>query len=55
MLIYAMFLLPSVMLGIGIPLVILWAVAGFVLVIVASIRAYDGERFRYPLTIRFIR
>jgi uncharacterized Tic20 family protein len=55
MLIYALLLLPSVMLGIGIPLAALWAVAGFVLIIVASARASKGERFRYPLTIRFIR
>jgi uncharacterized Tic20 family protein len=55
MLIYGLLLVPSAILGIGIPLVVLWAAAGFVLVILASVRAYNGERFRYPITIRFVR
>ncbi len=40
---------------IGIPILILLWVLNTVLVIVASIKASDGELFRYPLTIRFIK
>jgi uncharacterized Tic20 family protein len=37
-----------------IPLAIAAAVAWFVLVIVAAVKANNGEDYRYPLTIRFI-
>jgi uncharacterized Tic20 family protein len=37
-----------------IPLAIAAAVAWFVLMIVAALRASRGERYRYPLTIRFV-
>ncbi len=40
---------------IGIPLLITLAVLNLVLVIIASIKANDGEPYRYPLTIRFIK
>jgi uncharacterized Tic20 family protein len=40
---------------IGIPLLILLWVLNTVLVIVASIKASDGELYRYPLTIHFIK
>ncbi|MGB8341715.1 MAG: DUF4870 domain-containing protein [Chthoniobacterales bacterium] len=40
---------------IGIPILIVLWVLNTVLVIVASIKASDGELFRYPLTIRFIK
>ena len=40
---------------IGIPILILLWVLNTVLVIVASIKASDGELLRYPLTIRFIK
>jgi uncharacterized protein len=40
---------------IGIPLLILLAIVDFVLIIVASIKSNNGERYRYPLTIRFIK
>lgn len=39
---------------IGIPLVIGGAIFWVVAVIIASVRANNGELFRYPLTIRFI-
>lgn len=39
---------------IGIPLLLGLLVAHIVLVIVAAIRANDGESYRYPVTIRFI-
>ena len=40
---------------IGIPILILLWLLNTVLVIVASIKASDGELYRYPLTIRFIK
>jgi uncharacterized Tic20 family protein len=40
---------------IGIPILIVLWLLNTVLVIVASIKASDGELFRYPLTIRFIK
>jgi uncharacterized Tic20 family protein len=39
---------------IGIPLLIVLWVLNTVLVIVASIKASEGQLYRYPLTIRFI-
>ncbi len=39
---------------IGIPILLLLWVLNTVLVIVASIKASEGELYRYPLTIRFI-
>ncbi len=40
---------------IGFALLGILAVYHFIVVIVAAVRARGGERFRYPLTIRFIR
>ncbi|NLT15568.1 MAG: DUF4870 domain-containing protein [Clostridiales bacterium] len=40
---------------IGILLVIALVILHIVLVVIASIRAYKGELYRYPLTIRFIK
>ena len=37
-----------------IPVLILASLAVLVLTIIASIKAYKGEPFKYPLTIRFI-
>lgn len=39
---------------IGIPLLILLGVAWLVFVIIAAIKANEGERYRYPFTLRFI-
>jgi uncharacterized Tic20 family protein len=39
---------------IGIPILIALGIAYLVLVVIASVRANNGEFFRYPLTIRFI-
>jgi uncharacterized Tic20 family protein len=55
MLIYAVLCVPLVVLIIGIPLLIAWGLAEIALIVVASVKANEGERFRYPLTIRFIR
>jgi len=43
-----------VILLVGIALLALVAVADFILVIVASMKANDGESYRYPFTIRLI-
>ncbi|MGH8093410.1 MAG: DUF4870 domain-containing protein [Chthoniobacterales bacterium] len=40
---------------IGIPILILLWILNTVLVIIASIKASDGELYRYPFTIRFIK
>jgi uncharacterized Tic20 family protein len=40
---------------IGIPILIALGLAYLVLVVIASVRANNGEFFRYPLTIRFVR
>jgi uncharacterized Tic20 family protein len=39
---------------IGIPLLIAVLVFQCVLVIIAAVRANEGERYRYPLTLRFV-
>lgn len=45
-------------LGLGFALFVLLPIGGLVwliLTIVAAVRANNGERYRYPLTIRFVR
>jgi len=39
---------------IGIPILILDGLLDLVLSVVAAIRANEGERYRYPISIRFI-
>jgi uncharacterized Tic20 family protein len=39
---------------VGIPLLIVLAIAGIVLAVVGAVKASDGILYRYPLTIRFI-
>ena len=39
---------------IGIPILIILWIMNTVFVIIASIRASEGELYRYPLTIRFL-
>ena len=41
--------------AIGIPLLILLVMANVILVIVASIKTSNNEKFRYPCTIHFIK
>lgn len=38
---------------IGIPLLVVLAIFDLVMIVVAAIKANDGVRYRYPLTIRF--
>jgi uncharacterized Tic20 family protein len=40
---------------IGIPLLIIIGVADIVLVIIASVKTNQGEKYQYPFTIRFIK
>ncbi len=55
MLLYEVIAIVFCFVLIGIPfLVALWAL-NIIFVIVASIKASDGELWRYPLTIRFIK
>jgi hypothetical protein len=55
MLIYDAVALVLCIVLIGIPILLLLWVLNTVLVIVASIKVSDGEFYRYPLTIRFIK
>ncbi len=55
MLIYDAVALILCLVLIGIPILLLLWVLNTVLVIVASIKASEGELYRYPLTIRFIK
>lgn len=55
MLIYTLASMLLICLCVGIALIVLIQVLNLVLVIVASIKASYGERYRYPLTIRFFK
>jgi uncharacterized Tic20 family protein len=55
MLIYDVIALLLCFVLIGIPILIMLWVFNIVLVIVASIKASEGQLYRYPLTIRFIK
>jgi uncharacterized protein len=53
-LLYALVAGILVIIGIGLLILIALGIAYVVLVVIASVRANNGELFRYPLTIRFI-
>jgi glycerate dehydrogenase len=55
MTIYALFAALLIIVLIGIPLLVALAVIDAVLVVIASIKASNGEAYRYPLTIRLIK
>lgn len=55
MTIYGIVAVPLVFVLIGIPLLIGLIVANLVLIIIAAVKASNGESFRYPCTIRFIK
>ena len=40
---------------IGLPFLIGFVLADFILTIIAAVNARDGKPYRYPLTIRFVR
>jgi uncharacterized Tic20 family protein len=54
-LLYGIVAVILIIIGIGILILIALGLAYLVLVVIASVRANNGEFFRYPLTIRFIR
>jgi uncharacterized Tic20 family protein len=54
-LLYAVVAGILLIIGIGLLILIALGIAYVVLVVIASIRANNGEFFRYPLTIRFVR
>jgi uncharacterized protein len=54
-LLYAIVAVILIVIGIGILILIALGIAYVVLIVIASIRANNGEFFRYPLTIRFVR
>ncbi len=43
-----------IILIIGIPLLIILGIFSLIVVIIAAIKANEGEKYRYPLTIRFL-
>ncbi len=53
-LIYALCCVPLTFLLIGIPLLIVIAISSLVLAVVAAVKASDGHRYRYPLTLRLV-
>lgn len=44
-----------VVIVIGIPLLILLSLIDLILIIIAAVKTRNGEAFRYPFTIRFLR
>jgi uncharacterized protein len=54
-LVYAVVGVLLIILGIGILILLALGIAYVVFIIIASVRANNGEFFRYPLTVRFIR
>jgi hypothetical protein len=54
-LIYAAVAVVLAIVLIGILILIALGIAYVVLVAIAAIRAYNGQYYRYPLTIRFVR
>jgi hypothetical protein len=55
MLLYTLACIPLICLCVGIALLILLSLMNFVFIIVAAVRASSGERYRYPLSIRFLK
>lgn len=44
-----------ILLLIGIPMLILLGILGVVFTIMAAVKSYRGERYRFPMVIRFIK
>jgi uncharacterized protein len=51
----ALVLAPTICIGIGIVLLPALGIAALVLAIIAAVRANNGERYRYPWTLRLIK
>ena len=54
MTIYIIASIILIFLVIGIPLLIILGLFSLIVVIIASIKANEGEKYRYPFTIRFL-
>jgi uncharacterized Tic20 family protein len=52
--IYILISLLLVFIAIGIPILILIGIFQIIVVIIASIRAFDGQYYQYPLTMTFV-
>lgn len=55
MMIYLLVCIPFVFIIIGVFMIAAVLLADFILTILAGIKANNGEHYRYPLTIRFIK
>ena len=53
-LIYAVCFIPLVFVLIGVPLLLVLGLGSLVLAIIATIKASDGQCYRYPLTLRLV-
>lgn len=53
-LIYCLCCVPLVFVLIGIPLLIIIGVGSLILAIIATVKASDGQCYRYPLTLRLV-
>ena len=53
-LIYSLCCLPLVFILIGIPLLLVIGFGSLVLAIIATVKAANGECYRYPLTLRLV-
>lgn len=53
-LIYILCCLPLVFILIGIPLLLVIGLGSLVLAIIATVKAANGECYRYPLTLRLV-
>lgn len=53
--IYVLISVVLVFILIGIPILIVIGIFALIMTIIASINAYDGKLYRYPLTIRFVK
>ena len=54
MLLYIVLALPLCLIIVGIPIVVFLGVLKVICIVIASIRASKGEKFKYPLAIPFI-
>lgn len=54
MLLYIVLAIPLVFIVIGIPIIVFLGILKIICVIIASIKAAKGERYKYPISIPFI-
>ena len=53
--IYALIAAVLVLILVGIGLIVILAIADIILVIMATVKVNNGEKFKYPLTLRFLK